>query len=29
MMKEQLLVDATLVVEAEKACFKISDLSGG
>jgi hypothetical protein len=28
-MKEQLLVDATLVVEAEKACFKISDLSGG
>lgn len=28
-MKEQLLVDATLVVEAENACFKISDLSGG
>ena len=28
-MKEQLLVDAALVVEAEKACFKISDLSGG
>jgi len=28
-MKEQLLVDATLVVEAEKACFKIADLSGG
>lgn len=28
-IKEQILVDATLRVEAEKACFKISDLSGG
>lgn len=28
-IKEQLLVDATLVVESEKACFKIADLSGG
>lgn len=28
-MKEQILVDATLRVEAEKACFKIADLSGG
>ena len=28
-MKEQCLVDATLRVEAEKACFKIADLSGG
>lgn len=28
-VKEQLIVDATLVVEAEKACFKIADLSGG
>ena len=28
-VKEQVLVDATLRVEAEKACFKIADLSGG
>lgn len=28
-IKEQILVDATLRVEAEKACFKIADLSGG
>jgi hypothetical protein len=28
-IKEQLIVDATLVVEAEKACFKIADLTGG
>lgn len=27
--REQCLVDATLRVEAEKACFKIADLSGG
>lgn len=27
--KEQIIVDATLRVEAEKACFKIADLSGG
>ena len=27
--REQILVDATLRLEAEKACFKISDLSGG
>lgn len=27
--KEQILVDATLRVEAEKCCFKIADLSGG
>lgn len=28
-MKQQCLADATLRVEAEKACFKIADLSGG
>lgn len=28
-IREQILVDATLRVEAEKACFKIADLSGG
>lgn len=28
-IREQVLVDATLRVEAEKACFKISDLTGG
>lgn len=28
-IKEQILVDATLRVESEKACFKIADLSGG
>ncbi len=28
-IKEQCIVDATLVVDAEKACFKIADLSGG
>jgi len=28
-IREQCLVDATLRVEAEKACFKIADLSGG
>jgi len=27
--REQILVDATLRLEAEKTCFKISDLSGG
>ena len=28
-VKEQVIVDVTLRVEAEKACFKIADLSGG
>lgn len=28
-IREQVLVDATLRVEAEKACFKIADLTGG
>lgn len=28
-IREQCLVDATLRLEAEKACFKIADLSGG